>query len=317
MRIVVAGGGGLGYLLATQLSRAANAYSVVVLSRYARPEFAQLDVQLHVVDYEDGNRLAFALRGVDLVISTVSGRAQINLIHAAVHGRVRVFVPSEFEGSISHRPDQSHRHDPLDRGSAQALALLRSLARESRIRYTVFSCGLFMERFHPCGLAYLNIGRGAAIARPGDYLVDINRATAEFADRDARGRSVRVCLSSVYDVVRFLVAAIDLGAERWPVEFTMCGDRMSLNELVDTCTPSPVNFTRHTRSIAELQAYISHFNHAGDTARTAYYQRLLATANGRYDFSHATLNDAILRSNLGEVQPLTLNQWLYNMLQST
>ncbi|RCI09231.1 hypothetical protein L249_1392, partial [Ophiocordyceps polyrhachis-furcata BCC 54312] len=293
----------------------------------ARQEFSQLDVQLHVVDYEDGNHLAFNLQGVDLVISTVSGRAQINLIHAAVRGRVRVFVPSEFEGSISHRPDH-HHHDPLDRGSSQALALLRNLARHAQIRYTVFSCGLFMERFHPSGLAYLNIGRGAAIANPGDYLVDINRATAEFADRDARGRSVRVCLSSVYDVVRFLVAAIDLGAERWPVEFTMCGDRMSLNQLVDTCSrvrngsrrltaPSPVHFTRHTRSIAELQAYISHFNHAGDAARTAYYQRLLATANGRYDFSHANLNDAILRSNLGEVQPLTLNQWLVIMLQST
>ncbi|PFH62600.1 hypothetical protein XA68_12852 [Ophiocordyceps unilateralis] len=314
MRIVVAGGGGLGYLLATQLSRAANAYSVVVLSRIPRLEFAQLDVQLHVVDYNDRNRLAFALQGVDLVISTVSGLAQINLIHAAVHGRVGLFVPSEFEGSISRRPAA----DPLDRGSAQALALLQHLARQSRIRYTVFSCGLFMERFHPSGLAYLNIGRGSAIAHPGDYVVDINGATAEFADRDARGRSVRVCLSSVYDVVRFLVAAIDLGTDRWPVEFTMYGSRMTLHELVDTCSRlRNVNFHRQTHSVAELQAYVGHCNHAGDAAGVAYYQRLLATANGRYDFSHATLNDAIARSDLGQVQPLTLSQWLFNMLQSS
>lgn len=33
MRIAVAGGGGLGYLLALQLAQAANAYNVVVLSR--------------------------------------------------------------------------------------------------------------------------------------------------------------------------------------------------------------------------------------------------------------------------------------------
>ncbi|PHH67745.1 hypothetical protein CDD80_561 [Ophiocordyceps camponoti-rufipedis] len=169
-----------------------------------------------------------------------------------------------------------------------------------------------MERFHPYGLAYLNIGQGAAIARPGDYLVDINRATAEFADRDARGRTVRVCLSSVYDVVRFLVAAIDLGPDRWPIEFTMYGDRMSLNELVDTC----IHFSRQTRSVAELQAYAAHYSRAGDSSRAAYYHRLLATANGRYDFSHATLNDAIARSDLGEVQPLTLAQWLYSMLPS-
>lgn len=36
MRIAVAGGGGLGYLLASQLSQAANAYNVVVLSRFVR-----------------------------------------------------------------------------------------------------------------------------------------------------------------------------------------------------------------------------------------------------------------------------------------
>lgn len=36
MRIAVAGGGGLGYLLATSLSQADNAYNVVVLSRTVR-----------------------------------------------------------------------------------------------------------------------------------------------------------------------------------------------------------------------------------------------------------------------------------------
>lgn len=33
MRIAIAGGTGLGYLLASQLSQAANAYQVVILSR--------------------------------------------------------------------------------------------------------------------------------------------------------------------------------------------------------------------------------------------------------------------------------------------
>ncbi|XP_044721326.1 nmrA-like family domain-containing protein [Hirsutella rhossiliensis] len=299
------------------LSQAAHA--VVVLSRQARPEFAQLDVQLHVVDYDDLERLAFALQGVDVVISTISGQEQLNLIQAAV-GRVRVFVPSEFEGSLSRRPTHGHDgSDPsgLDRGSAAALELLQQWARQSRIRYTVFSCGLFMERFHPWGLGYLNIGRGSGIASAGDYLVDINRATAEYAERDARGRSVRVCLSSVYDVARFIVAAIDLGTEKWPVEFTMRGDRMTLSELVDTCSRvRNVVFYRQTRSYAELQAYLSYCAHSGDVQRVAYYQRLLATANGRYDFSRATLNEAIERSDLVDVQPLKLSQWLMNMLQS-
>lgn len=50
--------------------------------------------------------------------------------------------------------------------------------------------------------------------------------------------------------------------------------------------------------------------------RVAYYQRLLATANGRYDFGRATLNEAIERSDLVDVQPLRLSQWLMNVWQS-
>ncbi|KJZ79615.1 hypothetical protein HIM_01084 [Hirsutella minnesotensis 3608] len=313
MRIVVAGGGGLGYLLASQLSQAANAYTVVVLSRFARPEFDELDVQLHIVDYNDLGRLTFALQGVDLVISTVSGREQLNLINAAARCRVRVFVPSEFEGSLSRRPTS----DPLDRGSAQALDLLQRWARQSRMKYTVFSCGLFMERFHPYGLGYLNIGRGSGISEPGDYLVDMNRATAEYPERDSRGRTVRVCLSSVYDVVRFVVAAIDLGTDKWPLEFTMRGDRMPVSELVDTCSRiRDVAFQSQTRSFADLQTCLGYCAQTGDADRAAYYQRLMATANGRYDFSRASLNEAIDRSDIVDMQPLSLSQWLVTVWQS-
>lgn len=262
MRIAVAGGGGLGYLLALQLSQAANAYNVVVLSRsvgpfppaspvqggpgynhvnrvtQARPEFGQLDVQLHVVDYgdgdgDDGDSLTFALQGVDLAVSTISGAEQLSLINAAGRARVRVFVPSEFEGSVSKRPS---RDDALDRGSAEALALLKHWESVSRMRYTVFACGVFMERFHPYGLGYLNIGYGSGVSGSGDYLVDINRCTAEYAAENTEGDTVRVCLTSVYDLVRFIVAAIDLGPQNWPHEFTMRGDRMSVRDVVGTCS---------------------------------------------------------------------------------
>lgn len=37
MRIAVAGGRGFGFLLATELAQATNAYNVVVLSRSVRP----------------------------------------------------------------------------------------------------------------------------------------------------------------------------------------------------------------------------------------------------------------------------------------
>jgi hypothetical protein len=53
-----------------------------------------------VVDYDNQTDLLYALRGTDLVISTISGSPQINLIDAASRAEVRRFVPSEFEGNL-------------------------------------------------------------------------------------------------------------------------------------------------------------------------------------------------------------------------
>ena len=156
MRIAIAGGGGLGYLLASQLSQAPSAYNIMVLSRTvslvrrcqheseltikARPEYTSLDVQVQVVDYASKDSLTYALQGIDLVISTVSGPEQLSLISAAGHARVRLFVPSEFEGSLGHRPASALRE------TQRAIDALRQVSRSTRMRYTVFSCGLFMER---------------------------------------------------------------------------------------------------------------------------------------------------------------------------
>ncbi|KAG6005828.1 hypothetical protein E4U21_007600 [Claviceps maximensis] len=353
MRIAVAGGGGLGYLLALQLSQASASYSIVVLSRSERPEFGQLDVQLHVVNYDDLECLEFALQGVDLAISTISGPEQLSLINASAAARVGVFVPSEFEGSLRKRP--SH-NDPLDRGSARALALLKYWEGLSGMRYTVFACGIFMERFHPYGLGYLNIGYGSGVSGIGDYLVDINNRTAEYATVNARGHTVRVCMTSVYDVVRFVVAAIDLGPQNWPHELTMRGDRMSVRDVVWTCSrvtngktpalqercetliwfPLPkvlepqnvslvfvlaanwrwsVAFEHYVHQPADLQTLLGVYAQRGEGDKLAHYQQLVATTNGRYDFSKASLNEALEKSGRSNVQPTTLAHWLINVWQ--
>ncbi len=199
-----------------------------------RREFDAHGIQVHVVDYHNKEALRFALNGIDLVISTISGQEQLNLINAAAHGRVRYFVPSEFEGCLSKRPPG--RSDPLDRGSAAALTLLGQWTETSatRLKWTVFSCGIFMERFHPYGLsASLGIGAGEGVGEVGSYVADINQAIADYTPRDGRNNSVKICLTSVLDVVRFVIAAIDLGPATWPTEFTMRGDRKSLREVVD------------------------------------------------------------------------------------
>ncbi|KAI9167616.1 hypothetical protein HJFPF1_03749 [Paramyrothecium foliicola] len=312
MRIAIAGGGGLGLLLASGFSRAETAYNVVVLSRQERPEFAPLEVQVHVVDYDNYQSLSFALQGIDLLVSTISGHEQLNLINAAAHGRVRLFVPSEFEGSLSRRPAQN---DPLDRGSSQALELLRHWSRASRkMRYTVFSCGIFMERFY--GLSSLNMGYGEGVPNAGDYLINVCTATAEYAEKDSRGNAVRVCLTSVHDLVSFIVAAVELGLKSWPHEWTLRGDRLAVRDIAGTCSlVLNVPFSHQQHQISELEAHIQYFTQMGQLDKVAYYQRLLATANGRYDFGRATLNEAINASRSVSVQPVTFSQWLASIWQ--
>jgi hypothetical protein len=41
-----------------------------------------------------------------------------------------------------------------------------------------------------------------------------------------------MCLTATYDVARFVVRALDM--PQWPAEMSMCGERMSVNELVET-----------------------------------------------------------------------------------
>ncbi|KAG7131772.1 hypothetical protein HYQ46_009621 [Verticillium longisporum] len=82
MRIAIAGAGWLSSLLTLHISQTGN--PVLILSRSARPDFeVDFDCQVAVVDYDDATAIQFALQGVDLVISTFRGPAQINLIHAA------------------------------------------------------------------------------------------------------------------------------------------------------------------------------------------------------------------------------------------
>ncbi|KAJ4028181.1 hypothetical protein NW752_000436 [Fusarium irregulare] len=299
MRIAIAGGSGLGYLLASQLSQAANAYQVVVLSRSQHPEYEALDVQVQVVDYNDEDTLSFALHGVNLVICTFSGNEQLNLINTAARNGVQFFVPSEFEGSIEKRPE----NDELKPYSHQARQLLRRWARSSQMKWTVFSCGVFMERFLADGLGGVSIGYGSYLSMPGSYLVDMNSYTAEYVEKNARGHTVRVCMTSIYDLAQFVVAAIDLGPANWPRELTMRGDRLSVRDVV-----APFQLSQW--QAADPARLATAYYQQGDSSKVVFYQQLKATVEGRYDFSQATLNDLINASSRVNVQPQTFRQWL-------
>jgi len=199
------------------------------LTSQARPQLAALGYQTIVVNYNDQSDLQFTLKGVDLVISTVSGSPQINLIDAAAASNVRRFVPAEFEGPPGRRPT----NDPLDRGRAGALERLRYWSHQRRpMRSTIFSCGVFYERFARGGLAEMGIGLSTGVSYQGSYLMDIGAGTAEIVESTTAGQPTTISMISVNDVGRFLVAAIALDPQTWPGEFRMQGDRRTVTEVL-------------------------------------------------------------------------------------
>ncbi|KUI74392.1 hypothetical protein VM1G_10006 [Cytospora mali] len=339
MRIAIAGGGGFAWILAREIAQTAS--TVLVLSTREHPEFQHLGAQVTVVDYTSVEELRYSLQGVDLIISTVSGAPQLNLIDAARRARVPTFVPSEFEGALAGRPTSD---DPLGRGSEAALSLLQQWSQprspSHAMRYTVFSCGVFYERFAPGGLAFLNISTGPNVQNSGDYLVSFDHGTAEIVEFNAHGVPIVVSMTSVYDVARFVAAAIEVGTSNWPREFKMRGDQLSVRDIyracssvrnsefpctligmlflepgqgprdVDTNQQNAVPFDLTIYEHQDIQYHLNYLIPPDSWQRWYYFQRLLATANGRYTFGRANLNEVIDESEGVDVNPERFLDWL-------
>jgi hypothetical protein len=77
-----------------------------------------------------------------------------------------------------------------------------------------------------------------------------------------------------------------------------------------------VAFSHQILQYPDLAVYHNHATGMGDFARAAYYQRMMATADGRYDFPEATLNDLVNASPTVDVQPLGFAQWLASVSQA-
>lgn len=162
--------------------------------------------------------------GVDTVISTVSGSAQLQLIEAAVACRVRRFVPAEFEGRPSLRTQTL-----LDRGRNSALARLNHY--RNLIQFTVFVCGVFYERFSVNGMVSQQIGVNTGYSNEGDYIANPRNMTAIAPVYDSSQNPSYINLTSIYDVARFVVRALNMPS--WPYEMSMSGDRMTVNRLIE------------------------------------------------------------------------------------
>jgi hypothetical protein len=178
-----------------------------------------------VVDYSNLQSLQFALRGIDTVISTVTGANQVELIRAAVSVRVRRFAPAEFEGL----PQLRQANDPLDRGRAVAKQWLNYYSQH--IQTTTFVCGILYERFQPGGLRQSRIGGTSGFSGEGEYMMNCRTMTAEVPCYDANNQpNVTLCMTAAQDVAKFVTKALDM--PQWPAEMRMCGQRVLVKDLV-------------------------------------------------------------------------------------
>lgn len=67
---------------------------------------------------------------------------------------------------------------------------------------------------------------------------------------------------------------------------------------------------------AELEPLVNYYLQSNETSRAISAQEMLDIANGRYDFSHASLNDVVGRSSQLDVQPMSFGQWFARIWQA-
>ncbi|KAJ2894776.1 isoflavone reductase family protein [Zalerion maritima] len=336
MRIAIAGGGGLAWALAEAISETPHALVVLTRSAEIRASFDEFGCDVMEVDYNSQSSLRYALRGADLVLSTVKGQPQLNLIRAAKHEMISRFVPAEWEGALSHRSGTEDARDP---GSQDALSALRDASRSSRhpMNYTVFSCGLFYEWFAPGGLSVYQVASEDTYCNfQGALFIEGESMAATITENNAEGRTVRVSMTSISDVGRFVAAALDLGIASWEKEYKMRGTQMSVRDIVATfgrvrngmlqhpintlCIPLNHKADTTLHKIAttdiryiryqDLSRFVNSSIQSQDYGMYFLYRRLKNAADGRWHFGSSNLTTALTNNHLMTFEPIAFDAFL-------
>lgn len=71
-----------------------------------------------------------------------------------------------------------------------------------------------------------------------------------------------------------------------------------------------VPFRLVSRTFEDAEALAEDARRASDVGLWYYYQRLLQTANGRYHFRQANLNEAVNQNEATQVRPMRFRTWL-------
>ncbi|KAL6900041.1 hypothetical protein GGI43DRAFT_423171 [Trichoderma evansii] len=142
--IALLGKGMLGSAILPQLVE--KGFEVTLFTR-SKSSLKDVPSGVHVaeVDYSSLSSLTEALKGKDVVVTTITAAAipeQKIIIDAAIQAGVKRFIPADF-GALS--TDPSAKDLPIHIPTAQIRQYLTEKAEEGKIEYTVFSNGLFLE----------------------------------------------------------------------------------------------------------------------------------------------------------------------------
>ncbi|KAH9889129.1 hypothetical protein F4778DRAFT_796844 [Xylariomycetidae sp. FL2044] len=306
LRIAIAGDGPLflTFLVMFMAERIRGPHAIILLTPYSRSRVYPPGCQVCTVAFSKIEELQFVLQGVDLVISFVGGVEQLNLIEACGRARVRRFVPYEFEGPLDSRPNP----DLLDvTDSKPALDQLRQWATSPthRMPFTVFSCGIFYEMFFTFQYSYRHEGLKWSLRSRDSYLINIETRQAEIPAAQADGKPVKLVLTCLSDVARYFRAAIELGIDNWPREFRMRGTSLTPQQIVSTLGEiTGVKLAVSARPYAELLRLAQSYKENGHNDKWLAIQHLIDTADGRYTFDDANLNDLV------DFRPRGCQEWL-------
>ncbi|KAL2824245.1 hypothetical protein BDW59DRAFT_87369 [Aspergillus cavernicola] len=143
--VVLAGvSGNLGPTILAAVS-ASPLFTVTVFTRPGSTPSLPAGVKSVPVNYNSIDELAQHLKGQDAVISAIpptAAQQQTNLIHAAVAAKVSRFLPSEFGSDLD---NAANRAAPVYGPKIAAQELLKALAAEGKISYTIVYNGAFLD----------------------------------------------------------------------------------------------------------------------------------------------------------------------------
>lgn len=197
---------------------ASKKHKLIVLARSVQPALVERGAIVRLIDYEDKQKLAQALEGVDTLISCIwlfgdYVTPQLALLDAAKVAKVRRFVPSDWANPL------------YDRISAyKGKGVVWQAVEASGLEHTRFINGIFMN------LWGLGASKNKAEALGGydgpSFVVEFNTAKATIP---GDGSDLLV-FSRLQDIARFTVAALDL--DKWEKDSVIVGDKLSYNDVI-------------------------------------------------------------------------------------